>query len=823
MPRRIRGRRLNANDFRRLGLDVTEARVAVIRRAALQAASSLVAQEDQASSPKTEAELARLVSSVYRLLDPRRREQLAERVQLLHTESAPVHAAIWWNQTDSPTGGAETGNADARDPNQNSDSSESEDDDADEVLMMLADLRIEVPPRQGSVLRARSLSRLQRVGSVVGSLRTWFTRLNGWQRTIAGLCTTTTATMLLVFLIPLGWPNSESTSVLGGTQATGASVEPAVTPNERQPSPAAGAVALGAGMGSSAAADAIGKGDPETVSSGSPSAPSGAGREEVPNAFPATAAEGGDDATLGEPPIAKAEKPAATTDAAAKGQPNELPMDDLLTEDLAGSELTTAEPAPLDAAVAVRFPVPTEDSFTTARRRIKALLPQRRSAPGSDGASQATDLRRRAAGAEAGSADRYALLVEAATRLVLRGEFADATAIVGQLCEEFDDAAAPFSLVILKQVEDEAATLTERERAAQWALRVSEVGLQDEHYDVASEAARLGTAVAAAVGDSGLRGRYRQQREAVAMAELLAPTASRTLASHSAQTADATAASQVARHLCIHLRRWEQGIGWMAAGADARLAAIAREELELADEATPEQLATLARRWVDAAGRQRGRTSESLLLHARELLSTAESQATGLARIEIQQQIEKLDEMLPDDLAPLLATTAAPAPDEGSATLGALGRLSLGGQDLGVVMRHRTDLPLPRSAIDQILDQLDRPHGEVQMEFHAAFVLEQSTTVVIGAAGPSDATGKMALAIDRVPIELQPGTAAATVDLPAGLHRVLWQVSGGQFEPCRLTVRNDRDGSLVHLRHDAATRAITEQLPVKVRVGFAIR
>lgn len=291
----------------------------------------------------------------------------------------------------------------------------------------------------------------------------------------------------------------------------------------------------------------------------------------------------------------------------------------------------------------------------------------------------------------------------------------------------------------------------------------------------------------------------------------------------------------------------------MAVGSDARLASIAREELELADDAPPERIAAIARRWIDAAARQRGRSADSLLLHARDLLTVAENRSDGLARLERQKEIQKLDETLPDDLVPLpplpavtagggaatagavasaargstrnAAPSATAAAGEDTATLGALGRLSLDGQDLGVVMRYQTDMPLPRSAVDKILDQLDKPHREVQMEFHAAFILDQPTTLLIQVAGPIDAEGNRTLAIDRMPVELRQGTTAATasIDLPAGLHRVLWQVSGGQFEPCRLTVRNDRDGSPVHLRHDAATRAIVERLPVKLRVGFSLR
>lgn len=186
MPRRIRGRRLLATDFRRLGLDLSEARVAVIRRAARQAASSLSAASDRDNPSQAEAELARLATSVYRLLDPRRRELLAERIQLLRGEATPVHAAVWWNQQDSPTSGLKAAGPDAGRPRagrSNANAAEPQVEDAggdgDDVLMMLADLRIDVPVRDGSAGPiGRALARVLRSAPIGGSIGRWFSRLS---------------------------------------------------------------------------------------------------------------------------------------------------------------------------------------------------------------------------------------------------------------------------------------------------------------------------------------------------------------------------------------------------------------------------------------------------------------------------------------------------------------------------------------------------------------------------------------------------------------------------------------------------------------------
>ncbi len=68
-------------DFALLGLKVSESRVDVIRRAASRTAARIqrVASDDEAEAAQMLSDLA---SSTYRLLDPRRRSKLRERIQL---------------------------------------------------------------------------------------------------------------------------------------------------------------------------------------------------------------------------------------------------------------------------------------------------------------------------------------------------------------------------------------------------------------------------------------------------------------------------------------------------------------------------------------------------------------------------------------------------------------------------------------------------------------------------------------------------------------------------------------------------------------------
>lgn len=64
---------LGPDDFQRIGVQPTETRLAVIRRAASRAAKSLAKRQLRAPNPLTEQQLSRIAVSTYRILDPRQR------------------------------------------------------------------------------------------------------------------------------------------------------------------------------------------------------------------------------------------------------------------------------------------------------------------------------------------------------------------------------------------------------------------------------------------------------------------------------------------------------------------------------------------------------------------------------------------------------------------------------------------------------------------------------------------------------------------------------------------------------------------------------
>ena len=100
------------------------------------------------------------------------------------------------------------------------------------------------------------------------------------------------------------------------------------------------------------------------------------------------------------------------------------------------------------------------------------------------------------------------------------------------------------------------------------------------------------------------------------------------------------------RYYCLMLRRWQTGLPWLVETSDPRVSNLARSELASTD-ASADALVTLAGRWLTQASRETGRTSDSMKLHAIELLKIATEQLSGIRKLEAERQIDQVASELP--------------------------------------------------------------------------------------------------------------------------------------------------------------------------------
>ena len=115
------------------------------------------------------------------------------------------------------------------------------------------------------------------------------------------------------------------------------------------------------------------------------------------------------------------------------------------------------------------------------------------------------------------------------------------------------------------------------------------------------------------------------------------------------------------RYHCLFLRDWAGGLKWLALSKNPRLGPLANAEWEfrnqsasssVSDDGTPndsvtsgtdaETLADLASRWLALASRSEGRIAESMMLHALTLDEQAAKSARGTVELRIQREIDKI-------------------------------------------------------------------------------------------------------------------------------------------------------------------------------------
>lgn len=848
-PPRRAIKRLRPDDFSRLGLGPTEARVTVIRRAARQLAGPLVLERDPAKAEQAEAELALLVTSVYRLLDPRRRDQLVERVQLLRVDPTPLRSHLL-EQVDAFV--------EPRQSTVDEDVVEQEAEQQAEIaghdwmLDSLAELRTEPLVRRRGVREFYGSPRCRGQAPIAGKHRTQMLEVARYLQSGNSKISLLTGVLGGVGLLLVGVVLVVALSWFSGAGKTKqVQADPPVPVLESSES--------------RASENRLSKLAPGSAIEFEPSSGKNAPLED--SAENSVVVEA-DDLMLEQAKVPEKTEAAPSDDGGELAA--ELSVSGAASTDsggVGGAGLTeVVEPlnfeftlplvpsfdldAPtLDAPV--RHPLPDAKLVEQAKQRIRSLgLADGAKFP--IGISSVVELWQQRQAAVAGSAERLALGLIAGQRAVMLGGDAMAMVISQQLSEHFLASPCELGGMFLADAAAEAVTLTEHERVISWGLRISDYGLINEDFVAASDVARLATAAAAKHGDAELRSRLKQRRDSIEIAERMSKTFLEH-AEYTPETGDGPFAWNAGRHLCNNRRTWREGLPWLAAGSDVRFASVASEELAITDRTAAADIAAIARRWLDLAERRKGREQGSIRLHARELLFLAAERGDVLVQLELKKESEKLDETLPPDLFPLdledaqkllngdssvenlLSQTEAipPAPTSDPLAVGLIGRLFASGKDTGVVLRYSTSVPLPRSAFDEVLARASLQVGPISVQFHGYIQLKFPTTIRIEATGPSSTpleanSAEMTVFIgapqpQAVALQFDGKNYVAKLDLPAGAHRVTWQVSGDQFPSLRLRLSDDRTGLALDLRHDQTARQLVEQPPVRFNVDFRAR
>lgn len=187
---------------------------------------------------------------------------------------------------------------------------------------------------------------------------------------------------------------------------------------------------------------------------------------------------------------------------------------------------------------------------------------------------------------------------------------------------------------------DAARTTAEAKPLLASADSMFEEAISVDDYSSATKLAELETTVGARTKDAEwIRSAHSRTAEvkAISVAFDAAENARRTLSS----TPDDPEANLVAgRFECLMKRDWTKGLPLLLRGSDEGLKALARAELEPPEE-TESQIA-LADGWWDRAAKETGVAHDNLLEHAGAWYRAALPNASGLAKLKIEEQLSRL-------------------------------------------------------------------------------------------------------------------------------------------------------------------------------------
>ncbi|WP_153555893.1 hypothetical protein [Roseimaritima sediminicola] len=539
-----------------------------------------------------------------------------------------------------------------------------------------------------------------------------------------------------------------------------------------------------------------------------------------------------------EPTEPEPTEPEPTEPEPSEPEPSEPAREPATSGQPAGDIETERENAAATGDVDRRTPLPDAAARTASRQQLERLLADRPVAVTDAGRHRAVDdLLDMHQNAPEGSADRFVITEVAVERLIALGAYDRAAQLLYALQQRFEVSAIDLTQTITGRMVDRAEQMTEHRRLVGWVLYCSERYLRSEQFEAASALTRTVLPSLGKVNDADLRVRLTQRRDSIVIMRRLAEATRQILASHTLDDVSATDATQVGRYRCLMQRDWPGGLAWLAQSSDPRLAQAATREIVWigSEDRSASEAMEIADIWLEAGKRLRGRMSDSVRVHAYDLLVKAAETAAGLDALELEKRRDQLREELGSLLSPDSTGAAANAgqpaagmapqgqpaqgqPAQGLPAAGMAGRLLVGGQDQGVLIRYEPGSAIDQNVLTRIFQAIGKPPAPFVLEFQGTLRLDKASTVRIVVSKAPPAGGGQLIRVDGKTQALVPGVRgeSASVDLPAGAHHVFWRLSAPQLAQTFLIVQDDQSGDRLPLQVPPAAAA----LPSPVRINL---
>lgn len=413
--------------------------------------------------------------------------------------------------------------------------------------------------------------------------------------------------------------------------------------------------------------------------------------------------------------------------------------------------------------------------------------------------------------------------------VIFAGEFELADQYLTQWQAEFaltSSRAMEMLCEYLIQLSDHPA---DANRVLQWSCITAERLLQREEVELATQVFRW-TAPALPRADSeDWAEQYKRYGDSMPTIARMQSRAQEITTVRTLDDVQRGEALQVGRYRCFMLRDWAGGLAWLAQSSDPRLSMIAVQEIQWLGAKQPSSAAglELAEQWMERAQRMRGRMRDSIYLHAEEILDQLGGRDTDdLVALEItrlRKQISeaiglhvKLVSSLTSERQTNLLDKPTSSPQRGMTPLeqpqdktsgqdaasvekaeeqaGMYGHLKVNQQDQRIAILYPTGTELDQEVIDQIVGAFRLAAGRYDLRFEGYFNLVQETHVdyVVGGANADGQQVRLQIGGEDQRLRFSDGQARGTIRLPAGTHVVVWSLTAdrSRMPPSSVTFRD---------------------------------
>jgi hypothetical protein len=305
------------------------------------------------------------------------------------------------------------------------------------------------------------------------------------------------------------------------------------------------------------------------------------------------------------------------------------------------------EPKPAPPPKAAKFPVPSAEDQAIAEKDLRALYKA--------DYAKADKLALAAKLLQPGRENRkdppawYVLLREARDLAVQGNGARLAAEAIREMDQFFEVDGVALQLKALGAI-GQAPNAPAAAAVAETALALASRAVDDDHYDDAGKL--LATADTALSAAAKSKKQAKSVEKHVKLVEERKTQLTDLTKQHQSyvqardklkQAPDATDANlTVGRHLCLFHDRWDEGLPYLAKGANKALQSVAKQDL--ARPAAADQQLKLANAWWEQSDAQVGREQLNLRRRARFWYETASAGAPPAERTKIDQRIKQVDD-----------------------------------------------------------------------------------------------------------------------------------------------------------------------------------